>query len=58
MLGVLQDPLLRRGAARLARDPGVLALYGFDPRLQGEGVNPASDMNLAILVGRRLKSTG
>ena len=50
----MQDALLRRAAARLAGDPRVLAVYGFGSRLDSGAVRPASDVDLAILVGRHL----
>jgi predicted nucleotidyltransferase len=44
---------LRRAADRLARDPRVLAVYGFGSRARGEA-GPRSDVDVAVLLERRL----
>ena len=50
----MEDALLQRAAARLAEDPRVLAVYGFGSRLYADAVGPSSDVDLAVLMGRRL----
>ena len=44
---------LERAADRLARDPRVLAVWGFGSRARGEA-GPASDVDVAVLLDRPL----